>query len=127
GVDRVADVVAAPFRRCGRRCHHGRPGVMQHRVDTLRLAVRSPAGREVPARRLAERFTRDVLEQFSQIVEAHSPGRVVLIRRMALRWSLSEAEMAEPAEAVSRAADLADAIAARGGGLPHATDTVATF
>ena len=100
--------------------------MMQHRVDTLRLAVRSPAGREVPAARRAEQFTRDVLEQFSQIIEARSPGRVVLIRRMALRWSLSEAEMADPAAVAGHASELADSVPARGG-LQHATDTVAAF
>lgn len=94
---------------------------MQHRVDTLHLKVRSPAGYDGPAARLAERFTRDVLEQFSQIVEATSPGRAVLIRRLAARWSLSAAEMTDPATVMSCAADLADSVAA---GM---SDTVVTF
>ena len=100
---------------------------MPHSVDTLRLSVHSPAGREGKAAQLAERFTHEVLEQFSQIVEARSPGRVVLIRRMAVRWSLSEAEMADPETAVSCAAGLADGVAAGGSGASHASDTIVTF
>jgi len=100
---------------------------MQHRVDTLHLSVHSPPGREAAAARVAERFTRDVLEQFSEIVEARSPGRVVLIRRMALRWSLSEAELADPANVANAAAELADSVAASGGALPRASDSVAVF
>jgi hypothetical protein len=101
--------------------------MMQHRVDTLHLAVRTPAGREAEATRLAERFARDVVEQFSQIVEARWPARVVLIRRIALRWSVSETEMADPTEAANRAAELADTFAVPGTGSPHANDTVAVF
>jgi hypothetical protein len=100
---------------------------MQHRVETLRLAVHSSPGREAAAARLAEHFTRDVLEQFSEIVEARSPGRVVLIRRMALRWSLSEAQLADKANVASSAAELADSVAASDGGLPHAGDSIAAF
>jgi hypothetical protein len=43
---------------------------MQHRVDTLRLTVHSPPGREAERARLAERFTCQVLEQFGQMMEA---------------------------------------------------------
>lgn len=100
---------------------------MQHRVDTLRLTVHSPPGRDDPAVQLAERFVRQVLEQFGEIVEARSPGRVVLIRQIALRWSLSETELADAAEAARRAGDLADAVQAQSGGSSHATDTVAVF
>jgi hypothetical protein len=100
---------------------------MEHRVETLRIAVHTPAGREAAAARLAERFTREVVERFGEIVETRFPGRVMLIRQMALRWSLSEAEMADPAEATSRAAELADMVAAQADGSLHASDTIAMF
>ena len=100
---------------------------MSHSVDMLHLAVHTPPGREAAAARLAEQFTRDVLEQFSQTLEARSPGRVVLIRRMAVRWSLSETEMTDPASAASCAAELADSVAVGGNGASHVADTIATF
>jgi hypothetical protein len=96
-------------------------------VETLRLAVHGTSGHQAAAARLAEQFTRDVLEQLSQALEARAPGRVVLIRRMAVRWSLSEAEMADPENAVSCAVSLADGIASGGSDASHATDTVVTF
>jgi hypothetical protein len=100
---------------------------MQHRVNALRVAVHSPAGREGPALQLAERFVRQVLDQLGEIVEARSHGAVVLIRKIALKCSLSEAEMADATAAAKCAGDLADAVQAQGGMPPRATDTMAVF
>jgi hypothetical protein len=83
---------------------------MEGRVRRLQLNIRSPGAPEREVRLLAERFSRNVLEQFCQIVEDRFPGRDVVIRRMDLRCSLSQTQLADPAEASRYAAELVAAI-----------------
>jgi hypothetical protein len=58
-------------------------------------------------------------------MEAQAPGHVILIPRLTLRWSLSEAEMADPAEVERRAADLANTVAMQRG--VRVTDSATAF
>jgi hypothetical protein len=101
--------------------------VSVHRVGVLELAVRGPVGRERPVAALAERFTRDVLDRFGEIVQSTAPERVVLIRRLDLDWSLAEADLRNPAAAGERAEDLAAMILAQGERPAAGGDPVVAF
>jgi hypothetical protein len=83
---------------------------MDSRVGRLHLNVRGPAGQEGDLLLLGERFSRNVLERFCQIVEDRFPGRDVVIRRVDLRCSLSQDQLADPAEAARYGAALAATI-----------------
>ncbi len=104
--------------------------MIENRVRQLRLKVSAPAGREPSARALADRFTRDVLDRFCNILEARAPGRVTLIRELNLRWSYTEMELADPAQADRCAAELAESIETQSNGSgpqPGAAGDVVVF
>jgi hypothetical protein len=102
---------------------------MENRVRQLRLKVSAPAGHEPSARALAERFTRDVLDRCFNTLEARAPGRVILIRELNLRWSYSDVELADPAQADRCAAEMAESIEAQAAGSASAgsADTAVVF
>lgn len=108
---------------------------MHDRVGTLALRVRTDLeGREVAVRDLAERFTRDVIERVSQLLDARHPGRIVMLKTLPLAFTLSESEGASPDRlhaATERAAEeLARSIEASlttGASEPSPTAEVAVF
>jgi hypothetical protein len=83
---------------------------MEHRVGRLQLNIRGPTARDRDLTRYAERFSRNVLERFCQIIEDRFPGRDIQIRRMDLRCSLSPEQLVDTAEAARYAAALAATI-----------------
>jgi hypothetical protein len=102
---------------------------MENRVRQLRLNVSSPPGRESSALALADRFTRDVLDRCCDVLEAHLPGRVILIREMNLHCSGTETELADPARIDAHATELAESIESQAAGStsPHSTDAAVIF
>lgn len=82
---------------------------MHDRVGTLALRVRTDLeGREVAVRDLAERFTRDVIERCSQLLDAGHPGRVVMMKSLPLAFTLTERDSISPDHlrtAIERAAE----------------------
>jgi hypothetical protein len=83
---------------------------MESQVGHLLLRLHVPAGRERVLRAAAERFTRAVLERFAEYLEARASGRLAFIRRLPIRWLLTE-DVFDDARAVERfAADLAAAV-----------------
>ena len=94
----------------------------QHRVDELRLAV-SAAGRSEEVRHQAERFTREVLERTGDLLESRFPGRLFLIRRLPVRWALSDEQFTDPAEMGRLAEELAETV----GNLGEDHDSVVVF
>jgi hypothetical protein len=83
---------------------------MESRVRRLHLSIRGAVADNHETRQLVERFSRNVLEHFCQIVEDRLPGQDVLIRRLDLRCSLSPEQLTDPAEASRFAVELAAAI-----------------
>jgi hypothetical protein len=101
----------------------------EHRIEELCLRLRVPARREHQLRYAAERFTRAVLERAAEWLEAQAPGRILLVRRLPLRWRLSEAALNDPA-AIARCADDLVAVlerAAVGTAEPAPDDDLAVF
>jgi hypothetical protein len=86
---------------------------VEDRVGTLSVRVRSDLdGRDAELRELGERFTRGVIERVSAILEARAPGRVVFLRTLPIRWSISEADAASADELARAAEQVAAAIEA---------------
>ena len=83
---------------------------MENRVRRVRLSVRALAGREESSKLLAERFTRDVLDRFCANLDSRFSGQTVLVRRLESRWTLSEAELADPDEVSRCAGELFDSV-----------------
>ena len=52
---------------------------------------------------LGERRACQEIEEFARLVERRFPGRVVLIRHLAVHWSLNEAELADRSEVLRHA------------------------
>lgn len=108
---------------------------MHDRVGTLALRVRTDLeGRELAVRDLAERFTRDVIERSSQLLDARHPGRIVMLKTLPLAFTLGERDGMSPdrlGAAIERAAEeLASAIEASlpaAGTEPSANSGVAVF
>jgi hypothetical protein len=100
-----------------------------HHVAELCLRVRAGEAGAPDLRPRAERFARAVLERCAGLLEARAPGRVVLIRRLPLRWRLSEAALAGAAALERCAADIAAAVeeVVRQAGAPAADSDVAVF
>jgi hypothetical protein len=100
-----------------------------HRVAELCLGIRAEAGNAHNLRPRAERFARAVLERCADLVEAQAPGRLVFVRRLPLRWRLSEAALGGEAALERCAADAAAAIeeAVRDAVPPSPSDEVAVF
>jgi hypothetical protein len=101
----------------------------EHRVEELCLRLRAPEGRERELRAAAERFARTVLGRVADRLEARAPGRLLLVRRLPLRWRLDETALEDPAAEARCADDLAAALedAAAGAGAPAPDDDVAVF
>jgi hypothetical protein len=82
---------------------------MHDRVGTLALRVRTDLeGRELAVRDLAERFTRDVIERSSQLLDARHPGRIVMLKTLPLAFTLAERDGTSPGRleaATERAAE----------------------
>ncbi len=91
-------------------------------VGELHLKIRTDAGQETVVRSAAERFARRVLEACGERLERRAPGRVVLIRRLPIRWALETGELDDPTLVEHCAEDLAAAIEtyARSGTVPVA-------
>ena len=85
---------------------------MPGRVGRLDLSVRAASADDRGLRPRAERFARDVLERFCEIMEERFPGREFVIRRLDLRYNLSPGQLAGPADAAFCASDLAETISA---------------
>ena len=83
---------------------------MENRVRRVRLSVRALAGREESSKLLAERFTREVLDRFCANLDSRFSGQTVLVRRLESRWTLSEAELADPDEVSRCAGELFDSV-----------------
>lgn len=104
--------------------------MIEDRVDELRVRLRiSDGGNYDSARSSAERFTRAVLERCAAALESRFPGRIVLVRRLPIRWRLSEAALSHPS-AVARCAEdlfaaLTQVVGARA--APSPDDDVAVF
>ena len=108
---------------------------MHDRVGTLALRVRTDLeGRELAVRDLAERFTRDVIERSSQLLDARHPGRIVVLKTLPFAFTLAERDAMLPGRldaAIERAAEaLAASIEAMlpaEGSEPSASGDVAVF
>jgi hypothetical protein len=64
--------------------------MIQDRVGELRMRVRTDLPDAAEIRPTAERIVRAVLERCAALLEARAPGRVVLVRRLPLRFALDE-------------------------------------
>jgi hypothetical protein len=77
-------------------------------VGELRLRIRAPADRASAVRPEAEAFAREVLSRCEARLSASAPGRVVLMRRLDMRWRLLEGALGHEPEMDAFAAELAD-------------------
>jgi len=65
--------------------------MIENRVGELRLRIRTDLPDAGHIRPTAERVVRQALERCAALLEERMPGRVVLMRRLPLRWHLDEA------------------------------------
>lgn len=93
----------------------------ESRIGELHLRVRGE-GDAADLRERAEWFTREVLGRAVELLEARAPGRLIFLRRLPLRWSLAEDELADGSRVEDSARELAEAIERR---LPAGTSLVA--
>jgi hypothetical protein len=100
-----------------------------NRVAELSLRIHASAECAPELESRVRRFTRDVLERCADLIEARAPRRLWFVRRLPLRWRLTE-EALNSASAVDRcASDAAEAIqhAARHAVRPSPDDDLAVF
>ncbi len=67
-----------------------------HRVDDLRLHLRTTSGLPGEVRGPVERFIADILEAVGDRLEARWPSRLVFLRQLHLRWKIADDELADP-------------------------------
>jgi hypothetical protein len=83
---------------------------MDSRVRELRLRLRCDADDPAAARQAGEKAVRAVLERCADLLEASAPGRIHVLRRLPLRWSLEDAALDDPGSVEDLARATADAI-----------------
>ena len=84
--------------------------MIEERIGHVRVTVRTDLPDNAQVRPAAERIVRAVLERCAAVLEERTPGRVVLIRRLPLRWRFDETMLEEPAHVEELAQSAADAI-----------------
>jgi hypothetical protein len=84
--------------------------MIEERIGEVRVKVRTDLPDAAQIRPVAERIVRAVLERCAAVLEARTPGRVVLIRRLPLKWRFDESMLDEPAQVEELAQSAADAI-----------------
>ncbi|MEJ7812800.1 MAG: hypothetical protein WKG32_20465, partial [Gemmatimonadaceae bacterium] len=80
------------------------------RVRELQLTVRAPPGADEALASRAEGFTRRALERASALIEERAPGRLVVVRRLPLRWRLAAGALDTPAAEQRCAESIAQAL-----------------
>jgi hypothetical protein len=84
--------------------------MIEDHVGELRLRVRTDVPDSAELRPAVERIVRAALERCAALLETRVPGRVVLLRRLPLRWSLDSPALEDPAVVDDLAQAAADAI-----------------
>jgi hypothetical protein len=82
--------------------------MIEDQVKELRIRVSTDGDTDI--RPTAERMARAALERCAAVLEARAPGRVVLVRRLPLRWRIDAAVLDDDAELDALAQAAADAI-----------------
>jgi hypothetical protein len=99
------------------------------RIRALELRVRAAPGLGPDLRARAEEFARRVLERCDAILEEWAPGRVLLMRRLDMRWRLIEEGVRHPGEVEAFASEMAESldVVARGASRAPGAEDVAAF
>jgi hypothetical protein len=84
--------------------------VIEDRVGELRVRVRTDLPEAGDLRQRAEQIARLTLERCAVLLDERNPERIVLIRRLPLRWRFDEAALDEAATVEELASAAADAI-----------------
>jgi hypothetical protein len=84
--------------------------MIQERIAEVRVHVRTDIPDVTYIRPAAERIVRAALDRCALLLEERAPGRVVLIRRLPLRWRLDEAGLDDATQVEELARAAADAI-----------------
>lgn len=102
---------------------------MDGRVGRLALRVRAPAGRLNELGPAAERFAVRVLTRCDELLSEHSPGRIVLMRSLDMKWRLLTDALDHEGEIEAFASELAETLDenARGAHAPSEQSEVVVF
>jgi hypothetical protein len=84
--------------------------MVEARISEVRVRVRTDVADAAEIRPAAERMVRAVLDRCAALLEERAPGRVVLIRRLPLRWRLDESTLEDDSSVEQLALAAADAI-----------------
>ena len=99
--------------------------MIEERIGEIRIRVRTDISDAHRVRSASERVVRAALERCAVLLEERAPGRIVLIRRLPLRWRFDESMFDEEAQVEELAAATADVIervaALRAGGAGGAS------
>ena len=87
--------------------------MIESHVAELRLHVRTDVRNAANIRLAAERLVHAALERCSDLLDERAPGRVVMIRRLPLRWRIEESVLDDDAYVEALAQAVADAIERR--------------
>ena len=95
-------------------------------IGELRLRVRAPPD-AMPSAPDVERFARRVLEAVAEQVEVRWPGRVVLIRELAMSWRIPSSGIEEDDEAQAIAGEIVESFAGSLEPQPQEPDVAGLF
>jgi hypothetical protein len=84
--------------------------MIEERIGEVRVRVRTNVPDAEAIRPIAERIVRAALERCAALLEERAPGRVVLIRRLPLRWRIDESVLEDAQQIGELARAAADAI-----------------